>query len=109
MLSGFYKLRCTICFICLKFFKSSNARVILAIGDLNARVFYDKFTNQHQIKVFYISDECYIEFNTCYFILYLFQSRTHTFKKIFAKLKFSPALFEKTPSFVCLVFKIENK
>ena len=37
------------------------------------------------------------------------QSRTLTFKKIFAKLKFSPALFEKTPSFVCLVFKIENK
>ena len=30
-------------------------------------------------------------------------------KKIFAKLKFSPALFEKVPSFVCLVFKIENK
>ena len=32
-----------------------------------------------------------------------------TFKKMFAKLKFSPALFEKIPSFVCLVFKIENK
>ena len=30
-------------------------------------------------------------------------------KKIFAKLKFFPALFEKIPSFVCLVFKIENK
>ena len=28
---------------------------------------------------------------------------------LFAKLKFSPALFKKTPSFVCLVFKIENK
>ena len=27
----------------------------------------------------------------------------------FAKLKFSPALFEKVPSFVCFVFKIENK
>ena len=31
------------------------------------------------------------------------------FKQIFAKLKFSPALFEKILSFVCLVFKIENK
>ena len=31
------------------------------------------------------------------------------FKKIFAKWKFSPALLEKIPSFVCLVFKIENK
>ena len=31
------------------------------------------------------------------------------FKKIFAKLKSSPALLEKIPSFVCLVFKIENK
>ena len=31
------------------------------------------------------------------------------FKKIFAKLKFSPAMFEKMPSFVCLVFKIKNK
>ena len=30
-------------------------------------------------------------------------------KKMFAKLKFSPALFEKVPAFVCLVFKIENK
>ena len=28
---------------------------------------------------------------------------------MFAKLKFSPALFEKILSFVCLVFKIENK
>ena len=36
-------------------------------------------------------------------------SRTLTFKKIFVKLKFSPALFEKIPSFVCLVFKMENK
>ena len=26
-----------------------------------------------------------------------------------AKLKFSPALFEKIPSFVCLVYKIEKK
>ena len=31
------------------------------------------------------------------------------FKKIFAKLKFSPALFDKIPSFLCLVFKIENE
>ena len=31
------------------------------------------------------------------------------FKKIFAKLKFSPVLFQKIPSFVCLVFKIEDK
>ena len=31
------------------------------------------------------------------------------FRKFFARLKFSPALFEKIPSFVCLVFKIENK
>ena len=31
------------------------------------------------------------------------------FQKIFAKLKFSTALLEKIPSFVCLVFKIENK
>ena len=30
-------------------------------------------------------------------------------RNIFAKLKFSPALFEKIPSFVYLVFKIENK
>ena len=29
--------------------------------------------------------------------------------KFFAKLKFSSALFEKIPSFACLVFKIENK
>ena len=35
--------------------------------------------------------------------------KTLTFKKIFAKLKFSPAFFEKIPSFVCLVLKIENK
>ena len=32
-----------------------------------------------------------------------------TFKKIFAKLKFSPTLFKKIPSFDCLVFKMENK
>ena len=31
------------------------------------------------------------------------------FKKNFAKLNFSQALFEKIPSFDCLVFKIENK
>ena len=30
-------------------------------------------------------------------------------KKIFAKLKFFPVSFEKIPSFVSLVFKIENK
>ena len=30
------------------------------------------------------------------------------FKKIFAKLKFSSVLFEKIPSFVYLMFKIEN-
>ena len=29
------------------------------------------------------------------------------FQKIFAKLKFSPALFEKTPSLVCLVLKLK--
>ena len=39
----------------------------------------------------------------------LFESRIITFKKMFAKLKFSPALFEKIPSFVFLVFKNENK
>ena len=37
------------------------------------------------------------------------KSRALPCKKIFAKLKFSPALFEKIRSFVCLVFKIENK
>ena len=42
-------------------------------------------------------------------LIWIFYSRTITFKKIFAKLKFSPALFEEIPSFVCLVFKIENK
>ena len=31
------------------------------------------------------------------------------FKKVFAKLKFSTALFEKLPSFACFVFKLENK
>ena len=30
-------------------------------------------------------------------------------RNFFAKLKFSQALFEKIPSFVCLVFKIENE
>ena len=38
-----------------------------------------------------------------------FKSGTLTFKKSFAKLKFYPALLKKIPSFVCLVFKIENK
>ena len=37
------------------------------------------------------------------------KSGSLTLKNIFAKLKFSPALFEKILSFVCLVFKIENK
>ena len=36
-------------------------------------------------------------------------SRTVRFKKIFAKLKFSPPLFERIPSFFCLVLKIGNK
>ena len=36
-------------------------------------------------------------------------SRTLTFQKIFVELKFSPALLEKIPSIVCLVFKIENE
>ena len=31
------------------------------------------------------------------------------FKKKFAKLKFSPVLFEQMQLFVCLVFKIESK
>ena len=31
------------------------------------------------------------------------------FKKTFAKLKFFATLFEKIPSFVCLVFKNESK
>ena len=39
----------------------------------------------------------------------LLKSRTLTFEKIFAKLKFSPALSEMIPSFACLVFKIKNK
>ena len=41
----------------------------------------------------------------------LFQSlsRTLTFQNIFAKLKISPSLFEKIPSFVYLMFKNENK
>ena len=30
-------------------------------------------------------------------------------RKFFAKSKFPSALFEKIPSFVCLVFKMENK
>ena len=38
-----------------------------------------------------------------------FWSRTLKFKKIFVKLNFFPAYFEKIPSFVCLVFKIQNK
>ena len=44
-----------------------------------------------------------------YYSGYMFHSWTLTFKKIFTKSKFSPVLFEKNPSFVCLVFKIENK
>ena len=37
----------------------------------------------------------------------MLESQTLTFTKIFAKLKFSPALLEKIPLFVCSVFKIE--
>ena len=37
------------------------------------------------------------------------QTLSRTFQKIFSKWKFSPVMFEKIPSFVCLVFKIENK
>ena len=44
-----------------------------------------------------------------YYVLRVTYSRIPTFKKIFAKLEFSPALFEKIPSFVSLVFKTENK
>ena len=43
------------------------------------------------------------------FVNKLLQSRTLTLKNIFAKLKFSSALFKKMQLFVCLVFKIENK
>ena len=32
-----------------------------------------------------------------------------TFKEIFSKLKFPPALLKKIPSFICLVFKTETK
>ena len=42
-------------------------------------------------------------------IIHLYQSQTLTLKKVFVKLKFSPALFEKILSFLCLVFKTENK
>ena len=37
------------------------------------------------------------------------KTRTLTFKKFFASLKLAPALFENISSFVCLVFKVENK
>ena len=37
------------------------------------------------------------------------RSRTLMFQKIFAKLELSPALLRKIPSFLCLVFKTENK
>ena len=37
------------------------------------------------------------------------QSRTLTYKKVFAEWKFFPAFFENIPSFVCLVLKIENE
>ena len=37
------------------------------------------------------------------------KSGSLTLKNIFAKLKFSPALFEKILSFVYLEFRIENK
>ena len=38
-----------------------------------------------------------------------YESWTLMFQKSFAILKFYPVLFEKIPSFVCLVFKNENK
>ena len=42
-------------------------------------------------------------------MLYLpLKSGSHV-QKLFAKLKFSPVLFEQIPSFVYLVFKNENK
>ena len=47
--------------------------------------------------------------NVSLLIVHRIKSRTLTFKKSFAKLKICPALFEKNPPFVCLVFKIENK
>ena len=47
-----------------------------------------------------------IDFNK---MLVFFKLGLFTSKKIFVKLKFSPVLLEKIPSFVCLVFKIENK
>ena len=40
---------------------------------------------------------------------YQSQSRNLTFQKNFAKLQFSPVLFEKILSFVYLVFKNKNK
>ena len=42
-------------------------------------------------------------------MIFINESRTLAFKQIFAKLKFSPAKLKKTPSFVCLVFKIKNE
>ena len=46
---------------------------------------------------------------TCYFVTKnLLESDPHVYEN-FCQIKFSPALFEKIPSLVCLVFKIENK
>ena len=64
-----------------------------------------------------ISFEKLINFNqTEHFLTLSFQNITKhveqfivQFELKFAKLKFSSALLEKIPSFVCLVFKIENK
>ena len=38
-----------------------------------------------------------------------FKVRLSRLRNFFAKLNFSPSLFEKIPSFICLVFKIENE
>ena len=59
----------------------------------------------------YFITKCFSYFITKYFSYFITKCvpKFLTFKKIFAKLKFSTALFEKIPSFVCLVFKIENK
>ena len=47
-------------------------------------------------------------FHQSYNVKY-FNVGTFSFQKIFAKLKFSPFISEKIPSFVCLVLKNENK
>ena len=65
-------------------------------------------------------DDCfwnsYSLFLQCFLFLWINQfcsladvlSRTLTFHKVFVKLKFSPDMFEKIPSFICLVFKNET-